>query len=91
METLADDDEERYKSQFQQYIDDDIEADGLEDLYTEAHAAIREDPFKKVEGEGPKKSKAEWKAESKKYQTPKSTKAEREERVKAKITELRDA
>lgn len=25
METLADDDEERYKSQFQQYIDDDIE------------------------------------------------------------------
>ena len=43
METLADDDEERYKSQFQKYIDDDIEADGVEDLYTEAHAAIRED------------------------------------------------
>merc|ERR1711964_617525 len=29
METLADDDEERYKSQFQGYIDDEIEADGL--------------------------------------------------------------
>jgi large subunit ribosomal protein L5e len=32
METLADDDEERYKSQFSGYIDDDIEADGLEEL-----------------------------------------------------------
>ncbi|KAI0974209.1 putative 60S ribosomal protein L5 [Xylaria arbuscula] len=91
METLADDDEERYKSQFGQYLEDDIEADGLEDLYTEAHAAIREDPFKKPEGEGSKKTKEQWKAESKKHQTPKSTKAEREERVKAKIAELRDA
>ncbi|TRX95807.1 hypothetical protein FHL15_003361 [Xylaria flabelliformis] len=91
METLADDDEERYKSQFGQYIEDEIEADGLEDLYTEAHAAIREDPFKKVEGEGSKKTKEEWKAESKQYQTPKSTKAEKEKRVQAKIAELRKA
>ncbi|KAG9654241.1 hypothetical protein KCU76_g20434, partial [Aureobasidium melanogenum] len=50
METLADDDEERYKSQFQGYIDDDIEADGLEELYQDAHKQIREDPFKKEEG-----------------------------------------
>ncbi|RYP29397.1 hypothetical protein DL767_006737 [Monosporascus sp. MG133] len=90
METLADDDEERYKSQFQQYIDDDIEADGLEDMYTEAHAAIRADPFKKPESATPKKSKEEWKAESKKYQTPKSTREEREQRIKAKIAELRE-
>ncbi|KAI1104503.1 60S ribosomal protein L5 [Jackrogersella minutella] len=88
METLADDDEERYKSQFQKYLDDDIEADGLEDLYTEAHAAIREDPFKKPESEGPKKTKEEWKAESKKYRTLKSTKEEKREKVKAKIAEL---
>ncbi|CAJ2502440.1 Uu.00g098340.m01.CDS01 [Anthostomella pinea] len=90
METLADDDEERYKSQFQKYLDDDIEADGLEEMYTEAHAAIREDPFKKADGEGPKKSKEEWKAITKKHMKPKSTKAEKEERVKAKIAELRD-
>ncbi|KAI0156940.1 putative 60S ribosomal protein L5 [Xylariaceae sp. FL1272] len=90
METLADDDEERYKSQFQQYIDDDIEADGLEEMYAEAHAAIREDPFKKPEDEGEKKGKDYWKAESKKYRTNKSTKAEREERVKSKIAELRE-
>ncbi|ORY68687.1 60S ribosomal protein L5 [Pseudomassariella vexata] len=90
METLADDDEERYKSQFQKYIDDDIEADALEDLYSEAHAAIREDPFKKYESDAPKKSKDEWKAESKKHKMTKSTKEQKLERVKAKIAELRD-
>ncbi|KAI2623778.1 putative 60S ribosomal protein L5 [Xylaria nigripes] len=91
METLADDDEERYKGQFGQYIEDDLEADGLEELYTEAHAAIRADPFKKAESEGSKKSKEEWKAESKKYRTTKSTKAEKQARVQARIAELRSA
>merc|ERR1711879_755984 len=88
METLADDDEERYKSQFSGYIDDDIEADGLEELYQDAHKQIREDPWKKQEGEAPKKSKDEWKAESQKYRSKKLTKAEKEERVKAKIAEI---
>ena len=90
METLADDDEERYKSQFQGYIDDEIEADGLEELYTEAHSQIREDPFKKDDEAGEKKSKDEWKAESKKYRLVKSTKAEKEERIKAKIESLKN-
>lgn len=90
METLADDDEERYKSQFQKYIDDDIEADGVEDLYTEAHKAIREDPFKKYESDAPKKSKDEWKAESKKYRSKKLSYDEKKKRVQAKIAELRE-
>jgi len=89
METLADDDEERYKSQFQGYIDDEIEADGLEELYAEAHKQIREDPWKKDEEEGEKKSKEEYKKESLKYKQKKMTKAEKEERVKAKIAELK--
>lgn len=88
METLADDDEERYKAQFQGYIDDEVEADGLEELYAEAHKAIREDPWKKNEDEGEKKSKEEWKAESKKYKQRKQTKAEKQERIKEKIQEL---
>jgi len=90
METLADDDEERYKSQFQGYIDDEIEADGLEELYQEAHKQIREDPFKKVEGAGEKKDKSEWKKEALKYKGRKLTKEEKMERVKAKIAELRE-
>jgi large subunit ribosomal protein L5e len=88
METLADDDEERYKSQFQGYIDDDIEADGLEELYQEAHKAIREDPFKKDDEAGQKKSKDEYKKESLKYRKGKSSKEEKTERIKAKIDKL---
>lgn len=90
METLADDDEERYKSQFQGYIDSEIEADGLEELYEEAHRQIREDPHKKVEGESPTKTKEEYKKESLKFKGRKLTKEEKAERVKAKIAELRD-
>ena len=88
METLADDDEERYKSQFQGYIDDEVEADGLEELYQEAHKAIREDPWKKddeEDGGEKKKTKEEWKRESKKHLTPKLSKEEKVARVKAKI------
>lgn len=88
METLADDDEERYKGQFVKYIENDIEADGLEDLYTEAHKAIREDPFKKADDEDEKKDKAHWKAEGKKYKVAKLTKAEKDQRIKDKISEL---
>jgi large subunit ribosomal protein L5e len=88
METLADDDEERFRSQFQKYVDDDVEAEGLEDLYTEAHAAIREDPFKKVESDAPKKTKEEWKEISKKYKSKKLTKEEKEKRVQERIQEI---
>ena len=91
METLADDDEERYKSQFQGYIDEDIEADGLEELYQEAHKAIREDPFKKDEDEGEKKTKEEHKEESKKYKKAKLSKEEKQDRVKAKIEAVKSA
>merc|ERR1712169_167213 len=85
---LAADDEERFQSQFQQYIDDDVEAEGLEDLYTEAHKAIREDPWKKVESDAPKKSKEEWKAESKKYKDRKLTKEEKQKGVQERIQEI---
>jgi len=90
METLADDDEERYKSQFQGYIDDEIEAEGLEELYQEAHKQIREDPFKKADDAGEKKTKEEYKKESLKYKGRKLTKEEKVERVKAKIAELKE-
>ena len=89
METLADDDEERYKSQFQGYIDDEVEADGLEELYAEAHSQIREDPFKKDEDAGEKKSKEHWKAESLKYRAKKLTREEKKARVVERITAIK--
>lgn len=90
METLADDDEERYTGQFQRYIDAGKEADSLEDMYAEAHKAIREDPFKKAESDAPQKTKEEWKAESKKFRKQKLTLEQRKEKVQARIVELRD-
>lgn len=90
METLADDDEERYKSQFHGYIDDGIEADGLEDLYTEAHKQIRADPFKKGD-EGSKKTKEQYKAESLKYRQKKLSKDEKMARVKARMAEIKQS
>jgi large subunit ribosomal protein L5e len=88
MENLADEDEERYKSQFVKYIENEIDAGDLEEIYTDAHKAIREDPFKADENAGPKKSKAEWKAESQKYQVKKLTHAQRKARVEQKIKDL---
>ena len=88
METLADDDEERFNSQFQKYVENEIDAGDLEDTYLEAHKAIREDPFKKDEEAGPKKSKEEWKAESKKYKVLKKSRAEKKTAVEEKIKAL---
>ncbi|RJE22414.1 60S ribosomal protein L5 [Aspergillus sclerotialis] len=88
METLADDDEERFHSQFVKYNENEIDAGDLEEIYAEAHKAIRADPFKKDEEAGPKKSKEEWKAESKKYRKGKISNAERKARAQEKIRQL---
>ncbi|AMD19788.1 HCL363Wp [Eremothecium sinecaudum] len=86
MEELADDDEERYSELFKGYIADDIDADSIEDIYAEAHAAIRADPsFKPTEK---KFTKEQYAAESKKYRQVKLTKEERKARVAAKIAAL---
>jgi len=44
MELLEEEDPERYQTQFAKYIEKELEGDGLEDLYKEAHEKIREDP-----------------------------------------------
>jgi len=44
MEKLMDEDNAKYQEVFSDYIKAGVEADGLEDLYTEVHEAIREDP-----------------------------------------------
>ena len=66
----------------------EVEADGLEEMYQEAHKAIREDPWKKDDEDGNKKTKEEWKAEGKKYRKSKMSKEEKEARIQAKISEL---
>mmetsp|Transcript_16864 Transcript_16864/g.20288 ORF Transcript_16864/g.20288 Transcript_16864/m.20288 type:complete len:351 (-) Transcript_16864:119-1171(-) len=50
MTKLQDEDEEAYKRQFAKYIAAGVGAGDIEDMYTKAHAAIREDPNKKRAG-----------------------------------------
>merc|ERR1719148_586111 len=76
MEYLEDEDNTKYKSQFAKYIANDIEADGLEELYEGVHEKVREDP---------KPSKrAEHKIDKNFKRKPKLTLEERKARIQAK-------
>ena len=75
MREMEEDDEENYKKHFASYVEEDIEADDLEELYEKVHAAIREDPTREEKEKfedadvsfkkGIKKTGAERKAASK--------------------------
>lgn len=58
MENLQEEDPERYKVAFSKFIENDIEPDGLCDLYKEVHSKIRGDPkFTKKEHSGIKNTR----------------------------------
>jgi len=44
MSMLEEEDQERYKIQFAKFLENDLEADSLEDMYKECHTKIRENP-----------------------------------------------
>lgn len=89
MEELMDDDEEKYRQVFKSYIDEEIEPEDLEELYSNAHEKIREDPsFKPTEK---KHTKEEYAAESKKYMAKKLTTEERRAKIAKKIAEIKAA
>merc|ERR1712038_1943720 len=44
MEYLEEEDNTKYQEQFASYIEEDIEPDGMEELYESVHEKIREDP-----------------------------------------------
>jgi large subunit ribosomal protein L5e len=47
MREMEEDDEEMYNKHFKNFIDNDISADDLEELYESVHASIRKDPSRK--------------------------------------------
>jgi len=50
MESMAEEDPTKYEAHFSKYIENNIDADKIEEMYTEAHSKIREDPdFKPAE------------------------------------------
>jgi len=80
MESLEEEDDERFKKQFSTYLADGIGSEDMEEIYTNAYAAIREDPTFK-----PTEKTKDWRAESKKYATPRLTLEQRKTRIQAKI------
>merc|ERR1719291_599246 len=53
MEMLAEEDPTKYEAHFSKFIENDLDADKPEDMYTEAHGKIREDPdYKPAEKKG---------------------------------------
>jgi len=76
MSMLNEEDEEQYKRQFSQYIKNGIAPAGVEEMYTKAHAAIREDPAAK--------EKVEKEIKVKRWNRAKLSKEQRMDRVKQK-------
>jgi len=83
MESLEEEDDERFKKQFSTYLADGVGSEDLEEIYTNAYAAIREDPVFK-----PTDKSKDWKAESKKFATARLTHAQRKEKIAARIEEF---
>merc|ERR1712137_1368988 len=44
MEMMAEDDPTKYEAHFAKFVENDIDADKMEDMYTEAHGKIKENP-----------------------------------------------
>lgn len=75
MRSLEEEDSEAFKRQFSQYIKLGINADGIENMYKNAHAQIRADPTQ------PKKEEKAPTATKKRWNRQKLTRAERKNRV----------
>lgn len=74
----------RFKKQFATYLADGVGSEDIEEIYVNAHAAIREDPtFKPTE-----KSK-DWKSESVQYKDKRLTHAQRQSNIAAKIEKFK--
>jgi large subunit ribosomal protein L5e len=79
MRYLMEEDEEAYAKHFSAFVDAEVEADDLEEMYEECHKAIREDPSPAAKGD-----KAQYKSDKYKNRA-KLTREERRARVQAKL------
>lgn len=81
MEEMEEEDPEKYNRHFAKYIEEDLDADSLEDKYKEVHEAIRANPVQA------KKARSKP-AGAKRWQPAKSTYEERKERLKQMLATL---
>ncbi|KAM0747372.1 hypothetical protein T439DRAFT_383494 [Meredithblackwellia eburnea MCA 4105] len=81
MESLEEEDDERFKKHFATYLADEVGSEDIEDIYKEAHQKIREDP---VYHKTDKADLAAWKEASKKTHPKKISLQQRRANVAAK-------
>ena len=74
----------RFKRQFSTYLADGIGSEDIPEIYTSAHAAIRNDPVFK-----PSDKSKDWKTECKKHKTVKLTYSQRKANIEAKIQKFK--
>merc|ERR1712066_163955 len=74
MDSLEEENEEAYKRQFSRYIKNGIDSEGIEEMYTKAHASIRADPA--VKSAPPKE------VDKKRWTRARASYAQRRDRVK---------
>jgi len=81
MREMEEDDEENYKKHFASYIEEDLGADDLEELYEKVHTSIRDDPSRE--------EKAAFNADKSFFKTKKKTHAQRKADSDAKKSAIR--
>jgi large subunit ribosomal protein L5e len=82
MRFLEEDDEELFKRQFASYLAEELTADDLEEMYTEAHQKIRENPVRPAKKYTPEQI-AEFKKTSKAHRQQKITYEQKRAKVAA--------
>lgn len=70
----------RFKKQFASYLADGVGSEDIEEIYTNAYTAIREDPAFQ-----PTEKTQDWKAETLKYKKIRLTDEQRKAAIQAKI------
>lgn len=76
----------RFKKQFASYLADGVGSEDIEEIYTNAYAAIREDPTFK-----PTEKSTDWKAESLKYKKIRLTLEQRRAAIQTKIDAFKES
>ncbi|TFK75859.1 hypothetical protein BDN72DRAFT_831302, partial [Pluteus cervinus] len=84
MESLEEEDDERFKKQFSTYLADGVGSEDLQEVYANAHTAIRENPTFK-----PTEKTKDWKAEGLKFKLRKLTHAQRQANIAVKIEKFK--
>jgi large subunit ribosomal protein L5e len=84
MESLEEEDDERFKKQFASYLADGVGSEDIEDIYRDAHTKIREDPTFK-----PTNKDKDWKSVSAQHKQKRRTYEERQAAIAEKIEKFK--